>query len=76
MASSEKQELITPQECIARLPEIPLEKAEREADDDLLRRTELRQAILDIAGLNHVNESSLVRNVVKNALGKLPDIEE
>ena len=75
MTADYNRETITPQECIARLKEIPLESAERGADDDL-RRTELRQAILDIADLNHVNESALVRSVVKNALGKLPEIEE
>jgi hypothetical protein len=29
-----------------------------------------------IAGIDHVTESKLVREAVKNALGKVPEIEE
>ncbi|HEX8070624.1 MAG TPA: hypothetical protein VF546_11780 [Pyrinomonadaceae bacterium] len=75
MSKDEQAAAMTPAECVALLPEIPLAADEGAADEEL-RRGELRHAILDIAELNHVNESRLVREVVKNALGKLPDIEE
>jgi hypothetical protein len=75
MTKSDKHEFpITPSECLAQLPEIPLNIVENDSDDGL-RRAELRHSVLAIADLNHVTETALVRAVVKNALGKLPDFE-
>lgn len=76
MAKSDKHEFpITPSECLARLQEIPLNIADSDSDDGL-RRAELRHSVLAIAELNHVTETAMVRAVVINALGKLPDFEE
>ncbi|MCP4263685.1 MAG: hypothetical protein GY774_40180 [Planctomycetes bacterium] len=66
---------ITPMECLAQLPEIPLDFTTKEGDDGL-RRAELRQSVLAIAELNHVSETAIVRAVVKNAIGRLPELEE
>lgn len=67
--------VITPDQCTAMLPEIPLAVSERDADDTL-RQAELRQSVLLIAGINHLSETELVRAVVENALGKLPEMDE
>ena len=67
--------IITPDQCTKMLPEIPLVVSERDADDTL-RQAELRQSVLLIAGINHLKETELVRAVVENALGKLPEMEE
>jgi hypothetical protein len=76
MAKTDKGEAaITPEECISRLPELPLDTSEREADD-ALRRAELRQAVLAVAGLDHVSESKAVRVAVQNALNELPGMDE
>jgi hypothetical protein len=69
------ESIITPKECIELLPEIPFDVSERGADD-ILRQAELRQSVLLIAELNHLSETALVRNVVQNALGKLPEMDE
>lgn len=75
MAKTDKREFaITPDECLAMLPEIPLEVSERAEDD--FRQVDLRSSLLAIAELDQVSETSLVRRAVKNALGHLPEIEE
>ncbi len=76
MAKSDKREFsITSAECLARLPELPLDFSAKDQKDDF-RQAELRHSVLAIAGLNHVAETAMVRAVVKNALGKLPEFEE
>jgi len=76
MAKAKKHEFsITPSKCLAQLPEIPLDFSGKDTEDDF-RRAELRHSVLDIAGLNHVTETAMVRTVVKNALGRLPEFEE
>ena len=75
MAKSTAPDAITPEQCIAELPEIPLETADKESDDGL-RRAELRQSLLAIAELNHVSETALVQAVIENALGELPEFDE
>lgn len=67
--------VITMEQCTLMLPEIPLAVSERDADDTL-RQAELRQSVLLIAGVNHLTETELVRAVVENALGKLPEMDE
>jgi hypothetical protein len=62
-------------DCIAQLPEIPLEEVEKDQDGQL-RRVELRHSILAIADLNHVTETKIVRSAVKNVLGEVPTLEE
>jgi hypothetical protein len=69
------ESVITPDQCTTLLPEIPLSASERDADDTL-RQAELRQSVLLIAGVNHLSETELVRAVVENALGKLPEMDE
>jgi len=66
---------ITPSECLALLPEIPLDRSTEDSDDDL-HRAELRHSVTAIAELNHVSETAMVRAAVKNALGRLPELEE
>ncbi|MCI0487098.1 MAG: hypothetical protein L0229_10915 [Blastocatellia bacterium] len=66
---------ITPDQCVAALPEIAFDPGDEESDDGL-RRAELQQSQLAIAELNHVSETALVQSVVKHALGKLPEFEE
>ena len=70
-----KQSILTPDEALGRLPQIPFAPSHAEADDPL-RKTELMQAVLNIAKLDHVSESELVRRAVKNAIGTLPGPEE
>lgn len=41
-----------------------------------LRPPELLHSVLSIAGLTQLSESALVREVVKNALGRLPSLDE
>ena len=75
MNSNKLRFAITPSECLGRLPEIPLNFTSKEGDDGL-RRAELRQSVLAITELNHVSETAMVRAVVKNALGRLPELDE
>jgi hypothetical protein len=70
-----KESIFTPAEAMERLTQIPFAPDRTEADDPL-RKTELMQAVLNIAGMNHVSESDLVRHAVKNAIGTLPGPEE
>lgn len=76
MAKSKQHDvLITPAECLAWLSEPLLDFSEKDQENDL-RPVELCHSVLAIAGLNHVTETAMVRAVVKNALGKLPEFEE
>jgi hypothetical protein len=69
------REAITPAESLDSLPKLVFEP-EREDQESDFRRAELLQSALLIAGVDHVAESQLVREVVKNALGRVPEIEE
>lgn len=76
MKKAKKDEFkITPTECLTQLPELPLDFSSMDGDDGM-RRAELRHSVLAIAELNHVSETAMVRAVVKNALGRLPELEE
>jgi len=70
-----KEEPISPAESLDHLPRLTFEpeKVDQEAD---LRRTELLQSVLTIARVDHIMESQLVREVVNNALGHVPDIKD
>jgi hypothetical protein len=65
----------TPRKSIESLPAVEFSpdsaKEERE-----LAQAELLQSVLRVAGLDHVTESKLVRDVVKTALGRVPAIGE
>ena len=65
--------VITPDDCLELLTPLTLDNPTEESGD-LFRRADLRQSILNIADLNHVTESALVREVIKNALGELPGL--
>jgi hypothetical protein len=66
---------ITPSEALESLPRIEFDPGDVSEDHEL-GRAELLQSVLSIAQVDHVTESQLVRDVVRNALGKLPEIEE
>jgi hypothetical protein len=66
---------ITPEESLDSLPKLAFEPRREEQESDL-RRAELLQSALLIAGVDHVAESKLVLEVVKNALGQVPAIGE
>jgi hypothetical protein len=66
---------ITPSEALESLPRIEFNPGDVSEDREL-GRAELLQSVLAIAQIDHVAESQLVREVVRNALGKLPEIEE
>ncbi len=72
---AEKQPAITPSEALGKLPKIEFDPGQS-AEDRELGRAELLQSVLAIAQLDHVTESQVVRGAVKNALGKIPEIEE
>jgi hypothetical protein len=69
------QPAISPTESLDSLPKLVFEPERTDQESDL-RRAELLQSVLAIAGMNHVSESQLVRAVVKNALGRVPEIGE
>ena len=62
---------ITPAESLDSLPKLPFEP-ERPEEQSEFRRAELLQSVLAIARMDHVTESRLVRDVVRNALGRDP----
>jgi hypothetical protein len=68
-----QQAAITPLESLDSLPKIEFEPERSEEESDF-RRAELLQSVLAIAQLDHVSESQLVRDAVRNALGRIPEI--
>ena len=76
MAKDDRREpATTPLESLDSLPKIEFEPERSEEESDL-RRAELMQSVLAIARMDHVNESQLVREAVRNALGRVPEIGE
>ncbi len=71
----QKEEPITPAESLDNLPRLTFEPEKIDQEPDL-RRTELLQSVLAIARVDHIVESQLVREVVNNALGHVPDIKD
>lgn len=65
----------TPAESLDSLPKLVFDP-QAAGDDQEFRRAELLQSVLAIARVDHVAESALVREVVKNALGHVPEIED
>ncbi len=72
---AEKKPAITPSDALGKLPQIEFDPGQS-AEDRELGRAELLQSVLAIAQLDHVTESQAVRGAVRNALGKIPEIEE
>jgi hypothetical protein len=66
---------LTPEACLSELPELEPETF-KTADDNGLRRAELRHSLRGIAELNHVAETSMVRGLVEKVLGALPKLRE
>jgi len=66
---------ITPSVALESLPKIEFDPGQS-AEDRELGRAELLQSVLAIAAMDHVAESKLVREVVRNTLGKVPEIGE
>lgn len=66
---------ITPAESLDSLPKLPFEPG-RSDEESAFQRAELLQSVLVIARMDHVAESQLVRDVVRNALGHVPEIGE
>ena len=75
MKDQDKTKPITPSESLASLP--PVEFAPgKEGEDRELGQAELLTSVLRIARLDHVSESRMVRDVVKAALSRVPEIGE
>jgi hypothetical protein len=66
---------ITPAEALESLRPVDFQPGES-GDERDFGRAELLQSVLPITRLDQVAESKLVRQVVKNALGRIPDIAE
>jgi hypothetical protein len=73
--SNKRNEVLSPADCIAQLPELPL-VSRVDSADSTWHQAELRRSLLVIADLNHVAETELVRAVVRNTLGRVPDLDE
>jgi len=70
-----EQAPITPEESLASLPQIKFEPGSP-GEESGFRRAELLQSVLLIAGMDHATEAQFVRDVVRNALGRVPEIGE
>jgi hypothetical protein len=66
---------ITPAAALETLPRIEFDPGQASEDREL-GRAELLQSVLAIAQVDHVAESQIVRDAVRNALGKVPEIGE
>ena len=76
MAKDKREEAaITPEESLDSLPKLAFEPESEEQESDL-RRAELLQSALLITAVDHNTESKLVRDVIKKALGRVPEIGE
>lgn len=70
-----QQPAITPAESLDSLPQLGFDPAAA-GEEPGLRRAELLQSVLMIARMDHVAESQLVRDAIRNALGRVPQVEE
>lgn len=73
MSKEQHKEATTPADSLDSLPKLLFEPGKEDEETDI-RRAELLQSVLVIARIDHVAESQLVREAVKNALGRIPDI--
>jgi L-fucose mutarotase/ribose pyranase (RbsD/FucU family) len=67
---------LTPEDCLRTLPDPKLDARATVAADDGLRGAELRRAVLQLAQLDHVSETSLVRKAVVQTRGQVPPVGE
>lgn len=72
MTRDRREGAITPKQALKSLPKIAFDPAEAR-DEQELKRADLLQSILAITELDHITESELVRRVVRNALGHVPE---
>jgi hypothetical protein len=76
MANENRQQAaITPAQSLETLGKLPYEP-ERTDEESEIRRAELMQSVLTITRIDQVAESQLVRDAVRNALGRIPDSGE
>jgi len=75
MKAGKKEFAVTATELLSRLPEIPFD-ASQIRDEEGWQKVELLHSVLAITSLNHESEAAMVKQVVRNALGKVPDLEE
>ena len=75
MKDKDKAAPVTPAESLASLPKVEFSPG-GEGEEGDLSQAELLQSVLPIARLDHVSESRQVRDVVKAALGRVPEIGE
>ena len=66
---------LTPADCLRMLPEPKLDVAALTSGNEL-RGAELRKAVLQVAQLNHVSETTLLRATVVNVRGAVPSLGE
>lgn len=72
-----RRRTLTPADCLSILPDPKLDAAvTTAAADDGLRGAALRRAVLQLAQLDHVSETSLVRKVVVQTRGQVPPVGE
>jgi hypothetical protein len=74
MATFWRRRRLTPADCLRTLSVPKLDVAALTPGDEL-RGAELRKAVLQIAQLNHVSETALVRATVVNVRGAVPSLE-
>lgn len=74
MNHSRNKAVITPSAALESLPRIAFDP-EKSAESNEFGQAELLQSVLLITQLDHIAESQIVRDAVKNALGKVPEIE-
>ncbi len=73
MKVDKKKIVITPTEALKSLPRIDFEP-EKSTENQEFGQAELLQSVLLITRMDHITESEMVRDAVKNALGKIPEI--
>jgi hypothetical protein len=73
--ATDKDGALTPAQSLDSLARLAFDP-EAARDERDFRQAELLQSVLAIARVDHVFESELVRDVVKAALGHVPEVEE
>jgi hypothetical protein len=73
--AKEREAAITPAESLDGLPKLAYDP-ERSGEETEFRRAELLQSDLEIARMDQGAESQVVRDAVRAALGKVPEVGE
>jgi hypothetical protein len=71
----DKARPFTPADSLDSLPRLSFNPQTTSEEHDF-RQAELLQSVLAIARVDHVFESKIVREVVKAAIGQVPEIDE